>query len=66
VEWLHQEGSSDLGGDVTNGAWGNDREQYERNYPDILAAGSLAAVLSDALVRQGSRLSIGRAPSGRS
>ncbi len=38
----------------------NDRELRERNYPDILAAGSLAAVLSDAMVRQGSRLSIGR------
>jgi hypothetical protein len=38
----------------------NDRELRERNYPDILAAGSLAAVFSDVLVRQGSRLSIGR------
>jgi hypothetical protein len=49
-----------LGGDVTDEDRGDDRELYERNYPDILAAGSLAAVLSDVLVRQGSRLSIGR------
>jgi hypothetical protein len=57
---LHQERISPSGGYVTSGDRGNDRELRERNYPDILAAGSLAAVLSDALVRQGSRLSIGR------
>jgi hypothetical protein len=45
---------------VTGGDRGNDRELYERNYPDVLSAGSLAAVLTDVLVRQGSRLSIGR------
>ena len=60
MEWLHQEGSSELGGDVTDGDRGDNREFYERHYPDLLAASSLAAVLSDVLVRQGSRLSIGR------
>jgi hypothetical protein len=45
---------------VSDGDRGDDRELRERNYPDIVAAGSLAAVLSDALMRQGSRLSIGR------
>jgi hypothetical protein len=60
MEWLHQEGTSELGGDVTDGDRGDNRESYERHYPDLLAASSLAAVLSDVLVRQGSRLSIGR------
>jgi hypothetical protein len=45
---------------VTGGDRRGDREQHERNYPDVVAAGSLAAALSDALVQQGSRLPVGR------
>lgn len=44
---------------MDDGDKGDDRKLRERNYPDIVAAGSLAAVLSDAMVRQGSPLSIG-------